>query len=93
MAVDKETVEKIARLASIALSEEEKEHMTKDLNRIFDWIDTLRNVDVPDEIATKEQVMHLRADEVTVENQQEEILANAPKKGHNMFMVPKFIDS
>ena len=90
--ITKDVVKKVAKLAYISLSEEEEAIMEKDLAQIFNWIDILEQAKIPEEIPSKEPAMLLRTDEVTEKKQREELLKNAPKKGHHMFMVPKFIE-
>ena len=43
--LNKETVEKIADLARIEISEEKKEKMSQDLSEVLDYIDKLEEVD------------------------------------------------
>lgn len=46
MAVDKETVRKVARLARIAEPEERLEPLAKEISGILGWIEQLNEVDV-----------------------------------------------
>ena len=46
MSVDKDTVNKIARLSRIAISDEEAEKMVGELNGILAWVEQLGEVDV-----------------------------------------------
>ena len=46
MSVDKDTVNKIARLSRIAISEQEAEKMVGELNGILAWVEQLGEVDV-----------------------------------------------
>ena len=46
--LNKETVEKIADLARIEISESKKEKMAKDLSEVLDYVDKLEEVDTSD---------------------------------------------
>lgn len=45
MSVDNKTVDRIAELARLEFNEEEKKNITKDLNRILDFVEKLSEVD------------------------------------------------
>jgi aspartyl-tRNA(Asn)/glutamyl-tRNA(Gln) amidotransferase subunit C len=95
MSVDKETVNKIARLSRIAISEAEAEKMVGELNGILDWVEQLGEVDVTGVepmtavIANKTR---LRDDVVTDGDVRDKVLANAPAKEGSFFGVPKVIE-
>ncbi len=44
MAVTKQDVEKIAKLAKLKFTEEEKEKLQGDMNKALDYIDTLNEI-------------------------------------------------
>ncbi|TIV06031.1 MAG: Asp-tRNA(Asn)/Glu-tRNA(Gln) amidotransferase subunit GatC, partial [Mesorhizobium sp.] len=46
MSVDLQTVKRVARLARIAVSEEDAERMTGELNAILGFVEQLNEVDV-----------------------------------------------
>ncbi len=95
MSVDRATVEKIARLSRIAISEAEAEKMVGELNGILAWVEQLGEVDVTGVepmtavIANKTR---LRDDVVTDGDVREKVLANAPAKEGAFFGVPKVIE-
>jgi aspartyl-tRNA(Asn)/glutamyl-tRNA(Gln) amidotransferase subunit C len=95
MSVDKETVNKIARLSRIAISEAEAEKMVGELNGILAWVEQLGEVDVSGVepmtavIANKTR---LRDDVVTDGDVRDKVLANAPAKEGSFFGVPKVIE-
>lgn len=92
MKIDIQTVEKIAHLARLSLSEQEKESMVSDLSKILDFMDKLNEVDtekVEPLIYLNEEAHKPRADEVIKISTKEEILKNAPKTDGNHFQVPK----
>ncbi|MCL1946208.1 MAG: Asp-tRNA(Asn)/Glu-tRNA(Gln) amidotransferase subunit GatC [Chitinivibrionia bacterium] len=87
-------VDKIANLARLAMSEEQKKESAKSLAEILDYVETLAKVDTTGVKPTAyAQATHdvLRDDIAGIEFSQEEALTNAPvaKKGH--FAIPKVI--
>jgi aspartyl-tRNA(Asn)/glutamyl-tRNA(Gln) amidotransferase subunit C len=95
MSVDKDTVKRVARLARIAVSEEEVEALKGELNTILGFVEQLNEVDVngvepmTSVIAT---TMKKRADEVTEHDQAAKIVANAPAVEESFFVVPKVVE-
>ncbi|MGB5077372.1 MAG: Asp-tRNA(Asn)/Glu-tRNA(Gln) amidotransferase subunit GatC [Sphingorhabdus sp.] len=95
MSVDKDTVNKIARLSRIAINDAEADKMVGELNGILAWVEQLGEVDVTGVepmtavIANK---LRLREDVVTDGNVRDKVLANAPAKEGSFFGVPKVIE-
>ena len=95
MSVDKDTVRRIARLARIRVQEEELEPLANELSSILDWIGQLNEVNtegVEPMTSVEDMPMKKRPDEVTDGNCVEDILANAPKREGNFFVVPKVVE-
>ena len=95
MSVSHEQVRHIARLARIAMSEEEFERLVPELNNILGWVEQLDevNTDGVEPLATViEQKLRLRDDVVTDGNIRNDVLANAPDAKHGFFAVPKVIE-
>jgi aspartyl-tRNA(Asn)/glutamyl-tRNA(Gln) amidotransferase subunit C len=95
MSVSIEQVRHIARLARIAMSDEEIERLAPELNNILGWVEQLGevNTDGVEPLATViDQKLRLRDDVVNDGNIREEILANAPEAQHGFFAVPKVIE-
>jgi len=95
MSVDASTVRHIARLARIAVSDEEVEALAPELSNILGWIEQLAEVDVAGVepmTAVIPNTLRLREDVVTDGNRRDEILANAPLAEHGFFAVPKVIE-
>lgn len=100
MSVDLETVQKVARLARIKVSESEAEAMVGELNNILAWVDQLGEVDtsaVQPMTAVIPNTLRLRADEINADpltggNIRDKVLANAPAAEHGFFGVPKVIE-
>lgn len=95
MSVDAATVRHIAKLARIAVSDDEVAALAPELSNILGWIEQLQEVDVSD-IAPMTAVipnqLRLRDDVVTEGDIQSRILANAPVAEHGFFAVPKVIE-
>jgi aspartyl-tRNA(Asn)/glutamyl-tRNA(Gln) amidotransferase subunit C len=95
MSVSTEQVRHIARLARIAMSDEEIERLAPELNNILGWVEQLAevNTDGVEALATViDQKLRLRDDAVTDGNIRDDILANAPEAQHGFFAVPKVIE-
>jgi aspartyl-tRNA(Asn)/glutamyl-tRNA(Gln) amidotransferase subunit C len=95
MSVSPEQVRHIAKLARIAMSDEEIERLVPELNAIIGWVEQLGEVDtdgVEPLTAVIDQKLRLRVDTVTDGNIRDEILANAPEAEHGFFAVPKVIE-
>lgn len=95
MSVDIATVRRVARLARIAVDDEDAERMTGELNAILGFVEQLSEVDVTGvEPMTSVTPMEMkkRADAVTDGNKPEDIVANAPASDENFFLVPKVIE-
>jgi aspartyl-tRNA(Asn)/glutamyl-tRNA(Gln) amidotransferase subunit C len=95
MSVSTEQVRHIAKLARIAMSDEEIERLAPELNNILGWVEQLGEVNtegVEPLTAVIDQKLRLRDDVVTEGNIRDEILANAPEAQHGFFAVPKVIE-
>lgn len=94
MKIDHETVDKIAHLARLELTEAEKQETMKDMTRILDFMDKLNEVDtsaVEPLVYMSGAVNVLRDDVVKQEVTHEEALLNAPEKDEDFFHVAKVI--
>ncbi|HET9812418.1 MAG TPA: Asp-tRNA(Asn)/Glu-tRNA(Gln) amidotransferase subunit GatC [Sphingomicrobium sp.] len=95
MSVSPEQVRHIARLARIAMTDDEIARLAPELNNILGWIEQLGevNTDGVDPLtAVIDQELRLRDDEVTVDDIRGDVLANAPDAQHGFFAVPKVIE-
>lgn len=95
MSVDLSTVKRVAKLARIALPDEEAEQMMADLNGILGFVDELSNVDitgVEPMTSVTPITMRLREDAVSDGNKADDIVANAPQTDRNFFLVPKVVE-
>jgi aspartyl-tRNA(Asn)/glutamyl-tRNA(Gln) amidotransferase subunit C len=95
MSVSSEQVRHIARLARIAMSDEELERLVPELNNILGWVEQLGEVNtdgVEPLTAVIDQKLRLRDDVVNDGNIRDAVLANAPDAQHGFFAVPKVIE-
>ena len=95
MSVDVATVKRVARLARLAVTEDEAEKMTGELNGILGFIEQLSEVDV-DGIEPMTSVipmkLPMREDVVTDGEIPRNVLANAPLAEDGFFLVPKVVE-
>jgi len=95
MAIDRKTVEKVAKLARLELTGEELDRYGGQLGAILDYIAKLEKLDVK----ALEPLAHavdthnvFRADEPRPCLTREAALQNAPEKTGDFFIVPKIIE-
>jgi aspartyl-tRNA(Asn)/glutamyl-tRNA(Gln) amidotransferase subunit C len=95
LSVDLATVKRVARLARIAVSEEDAGRMTGELNAILGFVQQLDEVDITGvEPMTSVIPLALRRREDVVNDgaKAEDIVANATGSEENFFVVPKVIE-
>lgn len=95
MSVDLATVKRVARLARIAVSEDEAERMVGELNGILGFVEQLSEVDVngvEPMTSVTPMVMRKRDDRVTDGGKADDVIANAPETDRNFFLVPKVVE-
>ena len=95
MSVDQVTVRRIARLARLAITDEDVPHLQGELNAILAFVEQLNEVDVEGvEAMTSVTPMPMkkRRDGVTDGGYPDKIVANAPATEDNFFVVPKVVE-
>ena len=95
MAVSSEQVRHIAKLARIAMSDDELARLEPELNAIIGWVEQLAEVNtdgVEPLTAVIDQKLRLREGAVTDGDCRDAVLANAPEAQHGFFAVPKVIE-
>jgi aspartyl-tRNA(Asn)/glutamyl-tRNA(Gln) amidotransferase subunit C len=95
MSVDVTTVKRVAKLARLALTEEEAQKTMGELNAILGFVEQLSEVDVEGVepmTSVTPMAMKKRTDEVTDGDMAERIVANAPITDNNFFQVPKVVE-
>ena len=88
-------VEKVAQLARLRFSEEEKRDLASKLNDILSYMEQLNRLDT-EHVEPTAHVLPLknvlREDAVAPSMSQEDLLSNAPDRAMGHFKVPKVIE-
>ena len=97
MAIDKSTVEKVARLAQLTIPEEDKEKLAGELSNIIGFVEQLGEVDTSGvtpiaNVLELETDAPLRDDVVTDGDAPDRVLTNAPDRVQDFFAVPKVVE-
>ena len=95
MSLDAAAVARIARLARIRLTDDEKTHLAAELNGVLGWVDELQSVNT-DGIEPMTSVvgarLRTRPDIVDHTTNRDDVLANAPEPMVGFFTVPKVVE-
>ena len=95
MSVSPEQVRHIAKLARIAMSDDELERLVPELNAIIGWVEQLGEIDtdgVPPMTSVAAMRLTMRDDRVTDGDCRDAILGNAPQTAKGFFAVPKVVE-
>jgi aspartyl-tRNA(Asn)/glutamyl-tRNA(Gln) amidotransferase subunit C len=95
MAISKEEIIHIAKLASLNLSDEEIDRYTNDMQEILEFANTVNEVsteNISETIGTNGIYNVFRKDEIKQNISKEELLKNAPSQDEGMFRIPKVIN-
>ena len=93
--ISSEDVRHVARLARLALSDDELERMRAEMSAILDYMDTLRSLDTKGVEPTSHAVPLrnvMREDEPAPSLPLDDMLANAPDRDGDTFRVPRIIE-
>ncbi len=94
MAVTKQDVEHIAKLARLKFTEDELQNLTKDMNKILSYMDKLNELNTDDVEPLSNPIANenvFREDKIKESIPTEEALKNAPDRTDVHFRVPKVI--
>lgn len=94
MAVSKEEILHIVKLANLNIKEDEIDEYAKNLEDILNFVKVLNNVDtenVEESIGSASNVNVFRKDEIKEFEDKDALLQNAPEQEDNMFRIPKVI--
>lgn len=95
MSIDLETAARVAKLARIAVRQEDLPALAGEFNTILGFIEQLNEVDVegiePMVSVTPMRLVR-RADAVTDGDRQAQVLSNAPDAREGFFAVPKVVE-
>jgi len=95
MAITREEVLHVARLARLALPEDDADRLRVQLSAILDYVKQLDRLDTRDVVPTSHAVetgTPFRDDAVQPFGDKEAILANAPDRQNDFFRVPRIIE-
>ncbi|MEZ4600185.1 MAG: Asp-tRNA(Asn)/Glu-tRNA(Gln) amidotransferase subunit GatC [Syntrophotaleaceae bacterium] len=95
MKISREQVEHVARLARLALKDQELENLTADMDAILGYVDKLNELETDHIIPTAHAVPienAFRRDAVRPSIGVEKALQNAPAAKEGCFLVPRVIE-
>lgn len=95
MAIDRDTVRRIARLARIGVQDDELDHLAGEIGRILAFVEQLDELDTADVApmtSAAQTGLRMRDDQVTDGAYAERLLANAPSSEAGFFVVPKVVE-
>ena len=90
--LDKKAVEKVAQLARLKLTEEEKETLGEQLLSIIEFVNQLEEVNVDRVEESWHERTPLREDTPQKPLGQEKALMNAPEREDGFFVVPRILE-
>jgi aspartyl-tRNA(Asn)/glutamyl-tRNA(Gln) amidotransferase subunit C len=95
MAIDNETVKRVAFLSRLKVEDDKIEPTKEEFNKILQWIEELNEIntdEVEPLISVNNVNLRMRNDEITAGNCREDILKNAPSAEYDYFAVPKVVE-
>ncbi len=95
MSLDPATIRRIAALARIRVTDQEVPRLADEMNAILGWIEQLNEVDVEgiEPLAGAAlRALPMRQDVVTDGGYPEQVLANAPERIGDFYVVPKVVE-
>jgi len=95
MAITREEVLHVARLARLAMSDDESDRLGGQLSAILDYVKQLDRLDTRDVVPTSHAIdtgTPFRDDVVEPFGDREALLANAPDRQNDCFRVPRIIE-
>ncbi|MBH24671.1 MAG: Asp-tRNA(Asn)/Glu-tRNA(Gln) amidotransferase GatCAB subunit C [Myxococcales bacterium] len=93
--ITRDEVARVARLARLALSDDELNALRDDLDAILGYVAKLSELDVSEVEPTTHAIpleMPTRRDEVVQTLSRDEVLSNAPSAEDGMFKVPTILE-
>ncbi|NLK28594.1 MAG: Asp-tRNA(Asn)/Glu-tRNA(Gln) amidotransferase subunit GatC [Clostridiales bacterium] len=95
MIITEETIQVLANMVNIEVTEKEKKQLTEDLKQIVGSMETMNQVDT-EGVEPMSHVLPIknvfREDVVRNGDDREQLLKNAPQKKDGSFVVPKTIE-
>jgi aspartyl-tRNA(Asn)/glutamyl-tRNA(Gln) amidotransferase subunit C len=94
MKIDDKKLDHLAKLANLAIADEEREKLKSDMTEILSWVKKLEEVDtenIEPLIHMTQEINRVRDDDEIENLTVEETLQNAAVKKEGYFVVPKVI--
>ncbi len=95
MTIDEKTIQYVAALAKLTISEEEKAKVAGELEHILKYIETMNGLDT-DGVEPMSHVLPVKnvfREDIVVDSEDREVLlVNAPEKKEGSFVVPKTVE-
>jgi len=95
MSITEKDIKKIAKLAKIAITEEEQKQFTKQVGEIIKWVEQLNEIDtnnVKELTNVNEIYLRINEDKISDGDILEQVLSNSKKNIFGYFTVPKVIE-
>lgn len=95
MAIDTETVKRVAFLSRLRVDEDKIAETEEEFNKILNWVEQLNEVDtdnVEPLVSVNQTNLEWRQDEVNDGEKAEKVLKNAPMSEFGYFVVPKVVE-
>ena len=95
MAIDNETVKRIAFLSRLEIEDDKIETTKEEFNQILNWIEELDELDtsnIEPLVYVNDDILRLREDIVNSGKCKDDVLSNAPMKEFDYFAVPKVVE-
>ncbi len=96
MSIDKEMIKRLGILSRLRIPDENMDEMVGEIQKIIGWVDQLKDVNTdgvaPMNSVVEDMMLPEREDVVTDGDIRDEILANAPDKLDEFFLVPKVVE-
>lgn len=95
MAIDNETVKRIAFLSRLEIENDKIETTKEEFNKILNWIEELDELDtsnIEPLVYVNDDILRLREDIVNSGKCKDDVLSNAPMKEFDYFAVPKVVE-
>jgi len=93
--VNKEQISKVCNLAKIAVTEDEIENFTLQVNKVLSWVEQFGNLNTSEiePLANPHNaILMLHPDKINQENTLQDVFSNAKHNLYNYFVVPKVIE-
>ncbi len=98
MKLARESVQRVATLARLRLTDKEETELTDQLEQVLSYMDKLSEIDTANQLPfahtfdMSDMMANLREDKVENKSNTDALLANAPERDETFFRVPKILE-